>query len=149
MIEGNAVQRQPPRNLRLPTHFRTDSPGITCTCIKERSVAMLCAIEDNCQYGLKKGALLAVVDEDIAKFYDTISGLFQAHCLRQMGCPHHGYIDWLHVFDDLGPNTVIVKTVDYYIYSTFTNGLRQGKGFSCPAATIVAAYVVEKWPGIR
>ena len=62
-----------------------------------------------------------------------------------MGCPHHGYIDWLHVFDDLGPNTVIIKTVDYYIYSTFTNGLRQGKGFSCPVATVVAAYVVDKW----
>ena len=104
---------------------------------------MLCAIEDNCQYGLKKGAILAIVDEDFEKFYDTISGLFQAHCMRQMGCPHHGYIDWL--FDDLGPNTVIIKTVDYHVYSIFTNGLRQGKGFSCPVATIVATYVVNTW----
>ena len=108
---------------------------------------LLCVIEDVQQLRETEHAVMAMIDEDFAKLFDTLTGLLQAHCLRQIGCPHHGYIQWL--FEDLGPNLVLIRTVDRDIWSTFLNGIKQGKGFSCPVATVIGAFVVRTWKKSR
>ena len=65
------------------------------------------------------------------------------HHLYQIGCPHQGYIQWL--FEDLGPNSVLIKTVDRDIWSSFLNGIKQGKGFSCPVAIVIGAFIIRIW----
>ena len=104
---------------------------------------LLCAIEDIQQFWKSSSAAMAIIDDDFTKFFDTLSGLLQAHCLRQIGCPHQGYIQWL--FEDLGPNSVLIKTVDRDIWSSFLNGIKQGKGFSCPVAIVIGAFIIRIW----
>ena len=41
------------------------------------------------------------------------------------------------------------KEIDRDIWSTFLNGIKQGKGFSCPVATVVGAFIIRIWKKSR
>ena len=80
---------------------------------------------------------------DFQKFYECIVAKLQCYALHKVGCPQHGNIKW--AMDDLKTNTVYVKTVKAIIKLAFECGYRQGKGLSCPLASLIGRVIGEAW----
>lgn len=75
--------------------------------------------------------------------YNVISLELILHMYSQVGGIEGGYDEW--ICEDYVESDVHVKSPEGMIHTTFSYGLRQGKGFSCPLALLVALALIQVW----
>ena len=120
----------------LPPEIKAYTKNIS---VEETTLEHACAIEDSLQYG----TYLAEISDDMEKMYNMISNKYQLHLNLQATGTNYGYGEW--IAEDQKESTVYVRSPEAQIITKFSYGLRQGKGFSCPLAILVAWELLYVW----
>merc|ERR1711938_392117 len=114
----------------IPPFVKAYRKGISC---EEMTLTHLAIIEDNHQH---QHNILGHIDDDEEKFYDRITLEYQCVSLLRLGCPKHGFVEW--IAESMTNNHVPIITIVGIIEAIFLCGLKQGARDSCPIASAVS-----------